>query len=121
MNKPMTRRGCVLGVLLWALVMTLPLCALIFAIRGEVAWRRGPFTEDRLWIIRTDEGSRGERTGGLAYSSTRVTSGRAGDGQPICARTSIRFWLWRSEDESVTYCECYQAGPGGYQATGACP
>jgi hypothetical protein len=121
MNKPMTRRGCVVGVLLWAMVMALPVCALVFAVRGEVNWRRGAFVEDRLWIVRADEGSRGERPGGLAYSAQRITSGRPGDGGAVCVTTRVYFWLWRGPDERLTYCECYLPAEGGqYQAAGEC-
>ncbi len=116
----MTRRGCLLGMALWAVIMTLPLCALAVAIRGEVSWQRGPFTEDRVWIVRSDPGS-GEEAAGLAYSSVRVTSGRPGNGGPVCARTRVNFWLWAGDSETVDYCECYQpTGGGDYDVTGAC-
>ena len=120
MNKPMTRRGCVLGVAVWALVMTLPICILVLAMRGELAWQRGPFTEDRIWLVRADP-SAGQRQSGLAYSSVRVTDGRVGDGGPVCASTRVYFWLWGADDEVLQFCECYAVGTDGYEATGACP
>lgn len=121
MNKPMTRRGCVLGVLAWAVLMALPICALVAAVRGEVGWQRGPFTDDRVWIVRSDEGARGERPSGLAYASTRITTGRAGQDSPVCVTTRVYFWMWQGENESIAYCECYTpTGEGEYAAAGAC-
>jgi hypothetical protein len=115
----MTRRGCVVGCLIWLVVMILPLFAVILAIRGELSWRRGEFVEDRIWIVRTDDAP-GEEAAGLAYSSTRLVGG-APEGQ-VCVRTRIRFFLWRGASESFEYCECYQARPDqGYDPLGACP
>lgn len=121
LNKPMTRRGCVLGLLAWAVLMSLPICVLIVAVRGEVAWERGPFVEDRVWLVRVDEGSRGARPGGVAYGTMRITSGRPNTDGPVCVTTNIRFWMWRGESETVRYCECYQpVGGGEYEAAGEC-
>jgi hypothetical protein len=121
MNKPMTRRGCVLGVLIWAVLMALPVCGVVAALRGEVAWERGPFVEDRVWLVRVDEGSRGERVSGLAYGSMRISAGRPGQDVPVCVTTHVYFWMWRGENEAVTYCECYRPlGAGEYEAAGAC-
>ncbi len=117
----MTRRGCALGCLAWLLVMTLPLLALILAVRGELAWQRGDFVEDRLWLVRTDDVP-GEEAAGLAYSSTRLVRDPAAPAGRVCVRTRVTFLLWRGNSESFGYCECYQAHPGqGYDPIGACP
>ena len=117
----MTRRGCLFGVLAWALVMSLPICVLLVALRGEVGWQRGPFTDDRLWVVYADEGSRGLRPSGIAYAATRVVTGRTAQDEPVCVTTRVQFWMWRGENEAVTYCECYTPLAGGaYEAAGAC-
>ena len=121
MNKPMTRRGCWLGVLIWAVVMALPACGLWLAVQGQVAWERGPFTEDRLWLVRTDTDGRGERVSGLAYGAMRISSGRPDSDAPVCVTTRVYFFLWRGESERVSYCECYAPTEGGgYEAAGVC-
>lgn len=123
MNKPMTRRGCLIGLLIWAVVMLLPLVVIIFFLQGEVAWERGPFVEDRLWLVRTDEDGRGERMSGLAYGAMRISEGRPGTSDTVCVTTRVYFWMWRgeSESEAVTYCECYApTGGGDYEAAGTC-
>ncbi len=120
-DRPMTRRGCVLGVAAWLVVMSLPLCALLLAVRGELAWRRGDFAEDRVWVVRQAGGAGPDSAAGLAYSRTRV-AGRPSPGGDLCTRTQVYFLLWRGQSETVAYCECYQAlEGGGYAPTGACP
>ncbi len=121
MNKPMTRRGCVVGVLLWAVLMSLPICLFVLATRGELAWQRGPFTEDRVWLVRADRAA-GQPESGLAYSSARVSSGSTSSAGPVCVTTRVYFWLWGADDETLVFCECYQPdAAGGYETTGACP
>jgi hypothetical protein len=121
MDRPMTRRGCAGCGLIWLLVMLLPLLALMIAVRGELSWRRGDFTEDRVWLVR-DPGERpGGSAAGLAYSATRLERAGGAPGQ-VCARTRVYFLLWRGSSESLSYCECYAVGPGGqFDSAGACP
>jgi hypothetical protein len=121
LDKPMTRRGCVIGVALWALVMALPVCLFALAMRGELGWQRGPFNEDRVWLIRADPNAE-QAQSGLAYQNVRVVEGRTGNGTPVSVRTRVYFWLWEGESETVEFCESYQPDANGsYQATGACP
>jgi hypothetical protein len=120
LDKPMTRRGCVLGVAAWAVVMALPVCIFALAIRGELGWQRGPFTSDRLWIVRADPRN-GQPESGLAYESVRVSSGRANAQGPVCARTRVYFRFWDGASETLDFCECYAPGANGaYDPTGSC-
>lgn len=119
----MTRRGCVLGCLAWLVIMTLPLLAILLAVRGELAWQRGDFVEDRLWLVRTDD-LPGEEAAGLAYSASRLVRDPSAPVGQVCVRTRVTFLLWRGASESFDYCECYQARPApaeGYDPLGACP
>jgi hypothetical protein len=122
-DKPMTRRGCVFGLAIWLLVMTVPLCVVLFAIRGEVSWRRGPIVEDRLWLVNLAGGPGEDSAGGLAYSATRLVDGPAVADGRVCARTYVYFLLWRGHSDPVNYCECFQPRPGpggGYDPAGNC-
>ncbi len=122
MNRPMTRRGCLLGLVVWLLVMTLPLFALLLAIRGEIGWRRGPFVEDRLWLVNLDAGPGGEQASGLAYSAARLTPRSAAGPGAVCVRTRVYFFLWRGASQPADYCECFRPGPGGTsESLGNCP
>ena len=122
-DKPMTRRGCLLGLAVWLVVLTVPFSLVLFAMRGEVSWRRGDLVEDRLWLVNSAGSAGQESAAGVAYSATRLaaTSSAAGT---RCARTHVYFLLWRGASEAVDYCECYQPRPApqtGYESIGACP
>ena len=121
----MTRSGCLLGVVGWLLIMTLPLCALVFAARGEFSWQRGAFVEDRLWLVNQPDSPGQEGASGLAYSATRVASREASEAGPerVCVRTNVVFFLWRGQSEALNFCECYLASPGAindYELLGEC-
>jgi hypothetical protein len=118
----MSRTGCVLSVLVWLCVMTVPFLALRLAMRGELAWRRGDFAEDRLWLVNAETGLGQGRASGIGYSATRVVSDqRAADG-PVCVRTNVYFLLWKGQGDNATFCECYLLREGGdYEPQGNCP
>jgi hypothetical protein len=123
-NKPMTRRGCVLGVALWLVIMTVPFCAVLFAIRGEVSWHRGDLIQDRLWLVNLSGASGQESAAGVAYSATRLVGQPGSAGEPVCARTHVYFLLWRGHSDALDYCDCYQPRPApltGYDYQGSCP
>ena len=119
----MTRRGCLLGLTAWLLIVTVPLALLVFAIRGEVVWQRGPIVEDRLWLVNLQGANGEESASGLAYSATRLVNNAAPANGQLCARTQVVFLLWRGHSAPSDYCECYQPRPapqGGYEPIGAC-
>ena len=121
-DKPLTRRGCVLGVSIWLALMLLPVCALLLALRGEVAWRRGEFVEDRLWLVQSDTRSGNSAAAGLAYSMTRIVSDQRPVDGPVCLRTRVFFLLWRGASERLTYCECHAPrAAGDFDFMGECP
>jgi len=120
----MTWRGCLLASGLWLIVMTLPCCALVLAVRQEVTWRRGDFVEDRLWIVRGEAGPGRQAVSGLGYSAARVISDQRPADGPVCVRTRVYFLLWRGQSERVEFCECFTPRPapgGGFEASGSCP
>src|ERR1700674_2353317 len=122
-DQPMTRRSWLLGLGIWLVIVTVPVCVVLFAIRGEVSWQRGPFVEDRLWLVNLNGVAGEESASGLAYSSTRLVDSPAAAGGRLCARTHVIFLLWRGHSEPADYCECYQARPGpagSYDPVGVC-
>lgn len=122
-DKPLTRRGCLLGLLGWLLIITVPFCLILFAIRGDLTWQRGDLTQDRLWLI-TQSAETGQDSAGVAYSATRLAANPAAPQGALCARTTVYFLLWRGQSETVQYCECYQPRPGsqtGFDSLGVCP
>jgi hypothetical protein len=122
-DMPMTRRSCLLGLAVWLLIITVPFCVVLFAIRGEVTWQRGPLVEDRLWLVSLNGAAGEESASGLAYSSTRLVANPAASAGRVCAQTHVIFLLWRGHSEPADYCECYQPRPGSqgsYDPVGAC-
>ena len=123
-DKPITRRGCLLGLAAWLIIITVPFAVVLFAIRGEVTWHRGPIVEDRLWLVDLNGAPGEESAAGLAYSATRLVDNPAAVNGRVCARTHVVFLLWRGHSEPADYCECYQprtGPPGGYESLGSCP
>lgn len=120
----MTRRGCLLGLAVWLLIITIPFAVVLFAIRGEITWRRGPIVEDRLWLVNLNGAAGQESAAGLAYSATRLVSNSAALDGRVCAQTHVIFLLWRGHSEPADYCECNQPRPApqsGYDSLGSCP
>ena len=123
-DKPMTRRSCLLGLAAWLVIVSVPFAVVLFAVRGEVAWHRGPLVEDRLWLVSVNGAAGEESAAGLAYSATRLVSNPTAVEGRVCARTHVIFLLWRGHSEPADYCECYQprpAAPGSYDSLGSCP
>lgn len=106
------RVGAGVGCLLWFIVMCLPLFAFVLAVRGEMTWKRGEFTEDRIWLIQEIEEQ------GLGWSSAHVISNHEANGGPICVQTTVRFLMWKGTAEGAAYCECYAAG--SHEEAGGC-
>ncbi len=119
----MTRRSCLLGLTIWLLIVTIPFAVVLFAIRGEVSWHRGPIVEDRLWLVNLSGAAGEESAGGVAYSATRLVDAPPSAAGRVCARTHVYFLLWRGHSEAVDYCVCYQPRPApqtGYDQVGSC-
>ena len=108
----MTRRGCALGCGLWLVVMSLPLCAFLLATQNELAWRRG-LEVDRVFLV-NEPGANG-----FGYEATRLSGGGS-----LCARTTVRYFLWRNDEgvsQDADYCQCYSLdATGAPQVIGAC-
>ncbi len=119
----MTRCGCVAGLAIWLVIVTVPFAVLLFAIRGEVSWRRGPIVEDRLWLVNLNGAPGEESASGVAYSATRLVDSPAAVDGRVCAQTHVYFLLWRGHSDAVDYCQCYQSRPApqtGYDVVGGC-
>lgn len=99
-DQPISRRGCIAGVVAWLLAMLVPLVACALIARGEVTWQRDELTYDRLAVINQAEAV------GLAYERTRVTSDERKAGGPICLVTRVDYWLIRGQAEPAEVTTC---------------
>lgn len=104
--------GCGLAAVGWLAAMSLPCLLIGLAMAGEVGWRRGPYSSDRLWLIQEVDNR------GLGYAAERIVSDRRAADGPVCVRTRVRFFMWRGRGDPAEYCECY--APDGAPLA-ACP
>ena len=98
-DRPVGRGACLIALLALLAFFSLPLAAFRLATRGEILWQRGE-ASDRLFVINEPE------VQGLGLESVRPV---ARDDSPACARTRVRFFLWKGEGEGVEYCDCGSA------------
>jgi hypothetical protein len=99
--------------LLWLGLMLVPCFAFALAARGEVEWRRGEHVSDRIWLIQE------KRQKGIGYQAERIFSDDADVDGLVCARTTVRFFLWEGTAEGAEYCECFSND--GTPASVTCP
>jgi hypothetical protein len=120
-SPPMSRTSCVVVLLVWLCLMTVPFFALALAVKGELTWRRGEFVEDRVWLVNAETGIGQGRVSGIGYSAARVVSDQTPVDGALCVRTNVYFLLWNGPSERVMFCECYLHESGRYALQGSCP
>ncbi len=112
-RRPVSRGCCLSGVLGLVVLAIAPCLLVVFINTGELAWKRGDFVEDRVWLVQEPDAA------GIGYSSARIISREANG--PLCVRTNVSFVLWQGASENLNYCECYAPNAGGsYDYTGSC-
>lgn len=111
-RNPLRRPGCVIGIILWFLLLLSPCLCIMLASRGEVTIDTGSAPEQqlRVWMIQE------ARQRGLGISNGRVV---LQDDNNVCVRTDVSFLLWEGEAESISFCECYSQTDGAWQRSNA--
>ncbi len=109
-RSPLRRPGCVLGIIIWFMLLLSPCIVVILASRGEVSISTGSAPEQhlRIWLVQE------ARQRGLGISTASVFEQ---DEDAICVQTNVSFLMWQGEGESSAYCECYQQSDSGWQTT----
>lgn len=100
-RSPIRRAGCIIGLLVWFLILLLPCFLIVLATQQEITITTGgaPGQQTRLWLI-----SEAEQRG-LALSTGTVQ--QSAD-NAICVQTSVNYYLWTGTSEPSMYCECYE-------------
>ena len=95
MNQWGRRLGCLLLLLLWLIIMSLPLLTVVLARQGQMQVGRPESSQVRLFLLqeRQVEGV------GLEWS-------RPVRQQPGCRRTTVVYFMWRGEGENVRFVTC---------------
>ena len=114
LGRAVRRIVITLALLLWIVILSVPLLALLLATRGQLQWQRGNFSGDRIWLLSNN------KQAGVAWEARRLTS-QAPD--RACVTTRVSFLVWRGLADGLyaEYCDCYDlpaAEP--LVATGTC-
>lgn len=100
-KSPLRRPGCVIGLMIWLLLVLSPCLMIVLAVRGEIALTTGSAPEQklRIWLIQEAGQS------GIGVSNVDLLT----DSGQLCVQTNVRFILWRGQAEPAQsqYCECY--------------
>ena len=103
-----------LVLLVWILILSIPLLALMLATRGQLQWQRSEFSGDRVWLLSNS------KQAGVAWEARRLTTPAP---DRACVTTRVRFIVWRGMADGLNaeYCDCYELPAANPPvATGAC-
>jgi hypothetical protein len=97
---PLYRLGCVLGVLVWLVLLLVPCMFITLAARGEITFDTGALPDQRfrMWLIMEAR----QRGIGIEWPSVHAVD------EQECLQVDVRFLLWTgAAQEPVSYCQCY--------------
>ena len=99
-------------VILWLLLMSLPVLAIVLAVRGEVKIGDDQESNIRLFMVTEDEAK------GIGFQRVK----KANAEREGCYQTSIRYLLWEGQDSglNVSYCTCRDPETGYADPSGNC-
>jgi hypothetical protein len=102
-RSPLRRAGCILGLVLWFLLLLTPCGLFYLATQGEIilTLNETPPQLVRVWLVMEAK----ER--GIGLSRPTVIIGEAAN--EVCVQTDVSFWLWQGQGDrqNSTYCDCY--------------
>ena len=108
-RHPLKRPGCIIGLIIWFLILLTPCFMIALAAQGEIAIQTGGAPEQRirLWLIQEADQS------GIGISTPMTVTRDQG----ICVETNVSFVLWRGQADATRYCECYVQVNDNWQTT----
>jgi hypothetical protein len=99
------RPGCLVGVVVWFIVMLLPLFLFVLAIQGDITINhRGDvpnkFAHPMLQVKLIME---------MDYRGLSITTSSLNreDDTAICIQNQTRYMLWQGSGDPADYCQCY--------------
>ena len=99
--KNVRRAGCVVLILLWFVLLTLPCFAIILATQREIVLTHSDVPDDnfRVWLIQSTT----QRGIGIS-NSRRVDAAN----NAICTVTDGKFLMWQGTGgDPIHFCSCY--------------
>ena len=87
--------GCIIFLLVWLFLISLPALAFIIATRGQIDLGNQESQYLRLFLLHENDAE------GLGVEWTRPFSS-----QPLCRQTNVHYLLWRGQPQNSSYCQC---------------
>lgn len=102
-RSPLRRAGCLIGLVLWFLLLLAPCGLFYLATQGEIALtlNESPPQILRVWLVMEAQ----QR--GVGISRPTVFADPVN--QTVCIQTDVSFLLWQGQGDNLasTYCDCY--------------
>jgi hypothetical protein len=102
------RLGCILAAVVWGFILLLPAFLITLAVQDELGlWHGGRIPDNEghpllLFKLLSDP----DHPENEGISVTTSTVSRATETE-MCLQTHVRYFLWVSEAEPASYCDCY--------------
>ena len=96
MNRWLRRLIYTLIIIVWLIIMSFPVFALVLASNQQIELGSDPNRHLRIFLVQEEEAN------GVGIEWAR--NARSAN---TCTKTSVNYVMWEGEGESVTYCQCY--------------
>ena len=104
-RKVLWRFGCLIGLLLWLVLMVIPPILFILAVRGDITLPRyGDVPNRHEYPLFQVKLIMEEDFRGLGLLNTKLYPD---DDLNLCVQTNVRYLLWAGEGEPAVFCTCY--------------
>lgn len=80
----------------WLLVMSMPVLAVVLAMQREITIGQGPRQQLRLFLIQERDSE------GVSVHWTRPA-----DSGERCAQSNVYYLMWKGHGANTVYCQCY--------------
>lgn len=95
MKRWLRRLVYALIVLIWFVVMLLPIAAFQLAQRGEIRWGQESGRHVRVFLLQASDAE-----------GVGVEVARPQPDNPLCAITTVSYFMWVGEGQNSRYCLC---------------
>ena len=107
MNRWLRRLLSILFVIVWLVVMSFPITAVLLASRGELQIG-GEQRHLRLFMVQEEE----NQGVGVQWTRPRLLSD--------CLKTNLSYFMWVGEGENATFCQCLDPQTNTLASAGSC-
>jgi hypothetical protein len=96
MNRWLRRLLIFFIILVWLLIMSFPVVALVLASQEQIQIGADPNRHLRIFLVQEDEAD------GVGFEWARTSRSNS-----ACTKTSVNYLLWEGEAEPASFCQCY--------------